>query len=317
MPDKHRKPAGKVVDMREYQRRRDQKLRKEGIKPASGPKKPRSARPPLPNAWLYITFAVVLVLAIGVLVTLDVFSLRSIAVEGSYTMAKEEIVQKSGLALGQHMLKVSAGRVRAGVESDALLEYVSLKWDFPDGLILTVNQRQPAAAISFLGSYIVVDEELRVLDVRSEPPAGQYPLLSGINVAEYEVGQVLKTDDTAKETVYRTLAQALAAHSLKDDIAEINLQQTADIMLLTRNGTVIEMGNATALEEKCAWVEATLPQLRSQGKSGGTLFVTGSNGAVYSTAQPTYPTPPPAEEPQQDTPEEEGTPETENDPAEE
>lgn len=312
MPDNQKKrPAGTVVDIREYQRRRDRARREPAGEPRRRPapppgqRKKRRPRRRLRYARLYIIFGVILLLAVGVLVSMDVFCVRQIDVQGEYSMAQEDILAKAGLTVGENLLKVRAAGVRAGIETDPLLKYVSLKWNFPDKLVLTVQQRQPFAAISYLGTFIIIDEECRVLDTRSELPSGQYPMLSGVNVTGYEAGQVLEVEESAKRTLYCNLAQAVKMAGLSGELAEINLQDAGDITLLTREGIVAELGNGRQLEEKCAWIAAALPQLRTQGKTGGTLYATGGNGAVYSpsavqTPQPTetpQPTPAPESSP--------------------
>lgn len=285
-PPKH---ATKVVDMQDFKKRRKNAPAKRRPAPAQEARQAqkeskarRKAPAKSPNRGLYFLFAIILLVAMGVLVSLDIFCIADIEVEGDYTLPKEDIIQKSGITLGDHILKVNEKEVRAGIESDPLLELVSLQRIFPNHIVLTVHQRQPYAALAYLGNFIIIDETCCVLDVRPDLPAGQYPLLTGVTATGYEVGQPLQTEEEGKVRLFGQLAVALHQADAAKYVAEINLQNEGRITLLTRDGILVEFGNNQQLDEKSRWLASTVPELQKQGQTSGTLYISASSGAVFS-----------------------------------
>ncbi|MDD4796928.1 MAG: FtsQ-type POTRA domain-containing protein [Eubacteriales bacterium] len=277
------KTAAKVVDMQDYKKRRKKSAAK--ARPAQPQKRhaPRHSAPKgSSNRGLYVLFAVILLIAAGVLVSLDVFCVAAIDIEGDHTLADDAIIQKSGITLGDHILKVNEAEVRAGIEADPLLELTAFRRAFPNRIVLSVHQRQPYAALAYLGSYIVLDETCCVLDVRGDLPVGQYPLLTGVTATGYEVGQPLQSEEEGKMRLFSQLTVALHQAEAAGYVAEINLQNDGRITLLTRDGILVEYGNSQQLDEKCRWLAHTIPELQRQGKTSGTLYISGANGAVFS-----------------------------------
>lgn len=277
---KQTRQTGQVVSMQEYKKRHSRQSRK-----GQPPRKKKASKPlHIRNAGLYVLFGVVLVVAIAVLLGLDIFCVNEVRVEGDYTMAPADIVARSGITLGDHILKVNDAEVRAGIEGDPLLECLGVQRSLPDVIILQVRQRVPYGALEYLGSYIIIDEAGQVLDVRTSLPQGEYPVITGVMATGYDVGQPLQTEDTLKMETFEELALALAAQDLGADISEINLHNGGRVSMLTREGILVEYGAAEDIENKTLWLATALAELRRQGKDAGTLFITGANGATFAPA---------------------------------
>jgi cell division protein FtsQ len=231
---------------------------------------------------LYMLLVLLGLLAVGVLIGLNIFEIKAVEVKGNDTMTADSVIALSGISKGENIFKVNLGQARKNLESDPLLEVIGISRAFPDKIKIEVRQRKPHGAIAYLGTYVIIDEKGFVLDERADLPAGQYPLVTGIDIQPSVKGKKLVgVDDSKLKTMYGLLS-ALYDNKAMPYISEANIAKAEDIKLLTGEGMEIDLGKPTELAKKAQWIACTIPELRSKGHTSGVLYVTGANSPVYS-----------------------------------
>ena len=223
-----------------------------------------------------------LLLAAMVVVSLGVFRVNAVTVTGNKATGSDEIVSLSGIRVGENIFQANLSRAKGGIEKDPLLEVRGIKRVLPDKITIDIRERSPHGALRYLGVYAVIDEYGYVLDQRSDLPAGQYPLITGIETEPPVTGKKLKAVDTTQFAALCDLLTALDKGGATGDIADINLSDSQNLKLMTQEGLAIVLGKPTDLERKVQWIASSVPELRDQGYTTGTLYITGTGDPVYS-----------------------------------
>lgn len=229
--------------------------------------------------------ALILILAIGLLGFLGykVVRANSILVEGNVNMPAEQVVALSGIKEGTHLLRVNKAAAKEGIEADPHFIYEGVKYKFPSSIVIVVKERIETVCFRFYNAYVITDEQGLILGhVESEQPG--LPLVKGIEVTDFTLGEPIVTKDTHKqETMLQVLGQ-MHTFALVDRVKEIDITEANAIVLLLQDGTKVELGQPLELSRKFAWMASILENLESQGISGGTINITTTKAPTYRPA---------------------------------
>ncbi len=234
------------------------------------------------RAGLYMLLLLLGLIALAVVIGLKVFEVTAIEVTGNDTMTADSVIALSGITKGENIFKVNLGQTKKNLESDPLVEVLSIERIFPDKIRIDIRLRKPHGAVAYLGTYAVIDETGFALDVRPDLPAGQYPLITGVEIEPPAKGKPITGLESPVTQVMGKLLTALYDNKAISCVSEADLSQLENIRLLTAEGLRIEIGKPTDLEKKAQWIACSVPELRSKGFTTGVLYVTGAGSPVYS-----------------------------------
>jgi cell division protein FtsQ len=230
-------------------------------------------------------FVLLALLAAMVVMGMNIFKLREVEVKGNDTIRAKDIITLSGIKLGDNIFKVDTNKARENIERDGLLELLNIERIFPDKIRLNIHQRIPHGAIAYMGRFVIIDEKGCVLDARDELPAGQYPLITGMDIKHSEKGKPIQSNDAASLKAMETVLTALQKQQALSLIAQADFKDLLNIDLLTRDGMVVELEKPQDMDAKALWLSSTIPELRKQGHTKGVLYLTSAKGPVYAAAQ--------------------------------
>jgi cell division protein FtsQ len=227
--------------------------------------------------------AVLLCIAcIAVPVVLSIYKIRTIEVKGIDSASSQSIAALSGINMGDCLLFANLSQARFNIESDPQFEVLQINKIFPAEISIEIRQRKPHAAIACLGSYIVIDEKGFVLDIRNTLPAGQYPLVTGVEVSPAPKGKTLTGTDPTKFAMMCCLLNALYAGKALQYLSEVHIDNSGTITLVSSAGIEIDMGKATDLEKKAEWIAGIVPDLHERGYTSGILYITAAKNPIFS-----------------------------------
>ena len=195
---------------------------------------------------LFIVAIVGFVLAVTVF-----FKIDTIKAKGSGVYPQKIIIENSGVAVGDSLLLVSENGISENLLSNLpFVGSVTIERDLPSTLIINVTDTVTAAAISNnQGSYIFINDEGKVLKADSNVVTEGIPVVSGVEVESYKVGEIItfKTKETGD-----VLIQLLKASSKAGIIGmtEIDLTDVSAITMKYDNRIKILVGPAVKLETK-------------------------------------------------------------------
>jgi len=146
------------------------------------------------------------VLLVIMLFFTPLFSVKNIRIEGAGYYSQEEIRLASGITLGENpyrksrlspeaILGLRLLDAEAAVEALPRIKEARVFIIFPNQIGINVIERQPSVYLPYLGSYLTVDAEGYVLEVRQGTPPEGLKEVRGIEFSSYSVGRQLETDD--------------------------------------------------------------------------------------------------------------------------
>ncbi len=179
-----------------------------------------------------------------------VLSARHVVVEGPHSRTPTEaIIAAAGLAHDPPLIDIDAGRASASVTSLPWVAAAKVAVDWPDRVVVTVDQRTPVAVVAGPGGmWSEVDRSGRTLEVVSARPAGIVALAvhdPGGVAAPAPVGKRMVSEAAPGLDVAATLPPAFSGQVTTVTVA---VDGTVDLAL--NSGLTVVLGAATQLHAK-------------------------------------------------------------------
>lgn len=207
--------------------------------------------------WLFI--GLLSLLLAMVLTGAEIFQVDKISVLSSKTVDNDVIIRLSGIRIGENILKVCRQAVKSRIEgSPPYLRVQAVSLKMPNQVIIEVSERTPLAVIPYLSSDIVIDAEGFVLDIHRRPSEPEHPSVLGLKITGLTRGQPLSASDADQYRVrlLLKLLDALEETQTAEGILTIDLRAPEDIILTTREGYPVYLGQALDLSRKLAWLRS-------------------------------------------------------------
>ena len=120
------------------------------------------------------------------------FRVNQITVEGNSRYSAQEIIDASGVELGENLLLISKPQTAGSIQKQ--LPYVQNVFVIrrpPDGLVLRVTESAAAAVIQGEDAWWLMDARGKLLDWGGESAKGSLPVVSGLHPVEPGLGSWL------------------------------------------------------------------------------------------------------------------------------
>lgn len=216
-----------------------------------------------------------IIIAIVVTALSPLFGIENIDVSEVNKYNKEDISDRLNSAIGVngyiYVLKNIEGFdnlkyffvMRAKSAEDKLifdmpyLKDVEIKFEFPSTLNVTFEERKPAFLIDLAGTYICSDYEGVIVDSYTEANKVDLPLITGISIDEYKIGNEIKTDNSLELQTVKELFKCIGKHDGASD--KFNLSQSIEIVDVSEYNEVwlfigeklkIKLGDTEGLDRK-------------------------------------------------------------------
>ena len=228
-----------------------------------------------------------------------VFRIREIRVIGNSSISAADVIRFSGIRKGGSILLLSeketeeclnASAVSAAMEQGNYnylrLQFRYLEKELPGTVILAVREREACCFLTWCGILYVMDKSGMVLYETED--TGMRDRMELVEVKGLEirsgahVGQTMVLSSAAQETVFKDLFLEMKVLGCTGQIREVDLSNTASILLSTRNGLTVAMGNGQSLHAKLRSLLLVQEKLAEMGQSGGTLNVSNPETPSYS-----------------------------------
>ena len=154
----------------------------------------------------FFIFVVVLALIMLIFLYAPLFNIKSIQVMGATRYTPEKIKEVSGVLIGENgfrKLKLSVDAILGlrfidsedSIEKLPYIKECRVCLVFPNKVVVKITERQPAAFIRCLDSYLTVDGEGFVLESNTEKPKAGLKEIQGIEFTKYTLGGQLELSD--------------------------------------------------------------------------------------------------------------------------
>ncbi len=250
-----------------------------GTRPAVKPRKTRS------RMLRAVLVLVLMLAAVAVVLRFTVFNITDIVVTGNRNLSAEEVIRASGLRRGESIFSVSEARVRDRIQSDYRMKFEYLAREMPGTVILSVREREPCCWLTYCGIMYVMDKNRMVL-YESENPADK-PIdlveIKGLDVrSNTVVGQFINLGNETQQEIFTELFREMKVLGCLSQVAEVDLSNTSSILLTTRSGYTVWIGERTNIHAKIRSMMLVQDWLSANEMTGGTINVNNPEGPIYS-----------------------------------
>lgn len=204
---------------------------------------------------IFIPF-IILITALIILAFSPLFDIKQLKIEGNLRLTENSIIKVSGIELNSNILRLNKNIIKENIRSLPYVESVSIRRSWPDTVTIFVTEKDDFAKLEVLGSVITVDENGMVLQAFSDGTDIDLPLIDGIEVLSYGVN---KTIETSSQDEYNNILEVLKIFKKNDMLNVIErILQDSNIIIYTKDGHVINVGDVNDLEYKCKRLKAVL-----------------------------------------------------------
>ena len=214
-----------------------------------------------------------------------VLSVREIRIIGNNRISAEEIEKISGISRGMPMLSIRSEDVARKIEGNVNLKFRYLEKEWPGSITLAIREREACCWMTWCGIFYTMDKQRFVLFETEEQgiqPAGLVKV-DGLRIRSgCMVGQTLTLDSEQQQDVFSNLFLEMKVLNCTELIEEADLSNLDSLLLTTRDGFTVALGDATNLHAKLRSMLLTRDELIRLGYEGGIINVINLENPVYS-----------------------------------
>lgn len=189
------------------------------------------------------------------------FRLAEIEVEGNKNLSDKEIIEMTGIAEDANILSIGLDRTCDRLMKDLRIEHAEATRVFPDRIRLVVTERTPLFYAAGGYGFLEIDKKGTVLAVHRSMERMDVPVVTGCQLSDLYVGDVVSDNDLKQVTDYLA--------GLSDDIirqiSEINIKDSAKVYAYTSDSIYIDLGPISRLAEKAPLTNEFLGAITEDG----------------------------------------------------
>ena len=244
----------------------------------SGPEKKHSAK-------LAVLISLAAAVGAALLLYYVVFSVRTVTVLGNSEIPAAEIIRMSEIRTGTPILALNSTEVERKIERNPKLVFRYLEKQLPGTVVLSVRERELCCWMTLYGIVYKMDKQRMILEETeelSDPPA-DLVRVDGLEIRGGVIpGQRLVLRNAEQQELFNTLFLEMKVLGCTEIIGEANLSDLNSVLLSTRDGFTVSMGNARNIHAKLRSMLLTREELLRRGYRGGVINVTVPETPVFS-----------------------------------
>jgi cell division protein FtsQ len=174
------------------------------------------------------------------------FEVSEILVQGNHHLSTQEILDRLPLPVPVNILQLNLERLARRIATHPWIRSASIRWRLPLSIIVTIEERQPAALLVAAKTYLVSTDAVILEEVQGTP----LPDLSKFRTpwrAEYSPGEAITDPRLLKG--FHLLRELERAEPLRQErVEEITVEADGNYILqLERGRTLLRIGSVEPL----------------------------------------------------------------------
>ena len=244
------------------------------------------------NVTTYTAVAVAVITTIGLILSLCFFfNLKQVAVNGVTLYTNDQILEVGGVVNGANLFRTNTDIIEQRlVDTLPYVESAKVTKDFPNSLVIEIEEAMKACEIEKDGKYFVVSESGRLLEADNLQHNAELPLVQGFELTSPEVNKEIESSDKYKSKVLMQVLEDINSSDI-GNITVIDMTKRTDIVLWYEDRLELRVGSTLDMDYKLTnmkyVIEGKLPE-----DYEGTLRYNGSDtgiSAIPKGAQTTRP----------------------------
>ena len=227
----------------------------------------------------------VVLIAILLILRFAVFTVRDIQVTGNNKIPASEIIRISGVRNGDSILTLDEKTVGQRIASDYRLQFKYMIRDLPQTVMLAVREREECCWLTYCGITYVMDKNRMVMREEEDPGFQPKDLVEvkGLEVrSNTMVGQEIVLGNEKQQEILSSLFLHMKVLGCTGEIKEADISNTESILLETRDGYTVSLGDMENLHAKLRSMLLVRDELHTMQKTGGTINVSKPDTPIYA-----------------------------------
>ncbi|MBQ9131088.1 MAG: FtsQ-type POTRA domain-containing protein [Clostridia bacterium] len=230
---------------------------------------------------------VILLLSL-LLVILPLFRVQKIYVEGNSYYTTEEILELSGIRVGDELLAVNGQAAADAIYGTGYFSDVTVSGRFPGTVRITVKEKTNVMYTEYRGNYYSFDESFTVLEASKDPEAFRGLLRVNLpEVAHLCVGAPilfatnLFDGDAMNMDYIHALADSLDKNGLLPYVTSVDCSQKYNVSFVLNDTFRLQVGKVSDMDAKLQLADRILAEKQSNGAAYVTLDVSNLQKSTY------------------------------------
>ena len=229
--------------------------------------------------FLYKLLSLVIILVVVGAGCVVFFRVEEITVTGVSRYTAQEIIDASGVERGDNLFLVGGSRTAQKIYSTLpYVDEVNIRHALPDGIVITVTERTPAAVVEGDGGWWIIDAKGKILEQVSDPAQAGVAEVTGLTALLPAVGTTLAVEEAEdlKLEALLSLLRALSQRGMLGEVSSFDLSSAAEVSLVYGDRLTVKMKllNTDGFAEQVRDFAAILDQGIVQENERGTLDMT-------------------------------------------
>jgi cell division protein FtsQ len=183
------------------------------------------------------------------------FHIKEIRVSGNYHLDENDIIKSAEITKGQPLLKLGFEEVVQNLKKNAWIKKVALRKQFPDTLLIDIEEAVPKALLSLRKRMYLLDRDGKILERIEGETTPFLPVIKGINTKNKKgISEALK------------LVHALHAKNTLANRESIVIGLESYGLTMNIDGELIKVGYGNYSKKFDRWIELE-PELRKKEMS--------------------------------------------------
>lgn len=207
----------------------------------------------------WILILALLIVAILCAMFSPLFNIKKIEVQGNEIISKNEIISLSQIQLEENTFKLNKSQIKKQIKENAYIQSVIVVRNLPSEIVIKVEERKPAYLLEYAGSYIVIDKQGYMLEIKNEKM--NLPVIQGAvtSTEEFKVGNRLCTEDLEKLAEILRIVEIAQVNDIYTIITGIDIENAENIKLIFESeDKVAYLGDSSNMNTKILMIKSII-----------------------------------------------------------
>ncbi|RKD34301.1 cell division protein FtsQ/DivIB [Thermohalobacter berrensis] len=214
------------------------------------------------------------------------FNVSEIKIIGNEQLTEDKIIMASGLTIEENIFKIDTEKMEKNLISHPYIKKTKVKRIFPNKLSIYIEERKEIAAISYIGSYIYLDNEGIVLNILSDKKDNLI-VVDGLKIKNMSIGKKIMLEDNQDIDKLLNFLKDCKKNDLIKEISRINIDNKFNIKLTMNSGLNVAFGNLYNVKYKVSFLIKILEDLNKKAEKkniilkDSTLYFTKGDDPIF------------------------------------
>ncbi|MUP48302.1 MULTISPECIES: cell division protein FtsQ/DivIB [Megasphaera] len=184
----------------------------------------------------------------------------TVEVHGNETMKQSDVYRAAGVGKPINVVQLSPNQMENRLHEDLRIGKVTVTRKFPFTIAIQLTERKPIALVMTMFGFAYIDDTGMIIQTASQIKGVSAPIITGKKVGAVLLGDTL--DDATIQGVLQYIK--ILPVAVQEKITEVNMADTADIVVYTSDSIAIHLGKADHPRERADITMDLLRQVEQQ-----------------------------------------------------